>query len=135
MRIVLVRPWTDAHGGGGCCGGDARDGVCFDGRVDGQRRDHADAELVGAAFRRLREELPEADVQVVGAGNTAYLIPSSFRAVLRRRGVLAAVREANRATSPGAVLVDGERIGDLATLGVDGLVGEVRRRTERVARI
>ncbi len=27
VRVVLVRPWTDAHAGGGCCSGDPRYGV------------------------------------------------------------------------------------------------------------
>lgn len=128
LRVVLVRPWTDAHGGTGCCGGDARDGICFDGRVDGPREHDAEVGLVAEAYLRLRTELPEVDVQIVGADNTAYLLPSVFRAVRRRRGTWAALREANAATAGGSVLVDGERVGDVAALGVDGVVTEVRRR-------
>lgn len=130
MQIVLVRPWTDAHAGTGCCGGDARDGICFEGRVDGPREHGGEVELVGAAFRRLRGELPDVDVQIVGANNTAYLVPSTFRAVRRNRGLIAALRETNRATTAGSVLVDGERIGDLTVLGVDGVLREIIRRDQ-----
>lgn len=133
MRVVLVRPWTDAHGGTGCCSGDARDGICFDGRVDGPREHDVEVGLVAEAYLRLRAVLPGADVQIVGVSNTAYLLPSAFRAVRRRRGVWAAVREMNRATTAGSVLVDGERIGDVGTLGVDGVVAAVRRRVAAVA--
>jgi hypothetical protein len=126
--VVLVRPWTDAHGGTGCCGGDVRDGICLDGRVDGSHERDAEVELVAQTYLRLRHELPGLDVQVVGAGNTAYLLPSVFRAVRRRRGVLAALREMNRATTAGSVLVDGERVGDVVALGPGGVVAEVRRR-------
>ena len=128
VRVVLVRPWTDAHGGSGCCGGDARDGICFEGRVDGPREHDAEVNLVAEAYLRLRREMPEIDVQIVGADNTAYLLPSVFRAVRGRRGTLAALREVNRATTGGSVLVDGERVGDVTELGTDGVVREVRRR-------
>lgn len=130
MRVVLVRPWTDAHGGTGCCSGEARDGICFDGRVDGPRAHDHEVSLVGETFRRLRAELPGVDVQIVGAGNTAFLLPSTFRSVRRSRGLVAALREANRATTAGAVLVDGERVGDMAELGVEGVLAAVRRRAE-----
>jgi len=128
VRVVLVRPWADAHGGIGCCGGDARDGICLEGRVDGPRVHNAEVNLVAEAYLRLRREMPEVDVQIVGADNTAYLLPSVFRAVRGRRGTLAALREVNRATTAGSVLVDGERIGDVTELGADAVVEEVRRR-------
>ncbi len=128
MRVVLVRPWTDAHGGTGCCSGDARDGICFDGRVDGAHEHDYEVSVVGESFRRLREELPDVDVQIVGADNTAFLLPTTFRAVYRSRGFLAALREANRATTAGSLLVEGERVGDISRLGPDGVVEEVRRR-------
>ncbi len=128
MRVVLVRPWTDAHGGSGCCSGEARDGICFDRRVDGAHEHDSETGLVAQAYLRLRDELPEVDVQVVSVGNTAYLLPSTFSAVRRRRGVVAGIRAAARATTAGSVLVDGERVGDVLTLGPDGVVAEVRRR-------
>lgn len=127
VRVVLVRPWSDAHGGTGCCSGDARDGICFDGRVDGPREHDAEVGLVAEAYHRLRSELPDVDVQIVGANNTAFLLPSVFRAVRRRHGALAALREMNRATAPGSVLVDGRRVGDVVALGPDGVVSVVRR--------
>ena len=127
-RVVLVRPWTDAHGGSGCCSGDARDGICFDGRVDGPREHDPEVGLVAQAYLRLRDELPYVDVQIVSLNNTAFLLPSVFRSVRRRHGVLRALRETNRATTAGAVLVDGERLGDVAQLGPEGVVAAVRDR-------
>ena len=126
---MLVRPWTDAHGGTGCCSGDAPDGICLEGRVDGPREHDAEVGLVAETYLRLRAELPGIDVQIVGADNTAYLLPSVFRSVRRRRGTWAALREMNRATTAGSVLVDGERVGDVAILGPEGVVDEVRRRS------
>ena len=127
-RVVLVRPWTDAHGGSGCCSGDARDGICFDGRVDGPREHDPEVGLVAQAYLRLREELPYVDVQIVSLNNTAFLLPTAFRSVRRRHGVLRALRETNRATTAGSVLVDGERVGDVAQLGPAGVVAAVRER-------
>ncbi len=128
VRVVLIRPWTDAHAGGGCCGGDIRDGVCLDGRLGSGEAVEADAGLVAQAYLRLQQDLPEVDVQIVGVHNTAYLLPSVFRALRARHGVLAALRGMNRATTAGAVLVDGESVGDLDDLGVEGALAEVRRR-------
>jgi hypothetical protein len=132
LRVVLVRPWTDSHGGSGCCSGESRDGICFEGRVDGPHEHDAEVGLVSQAYLRLRADLPDADVQLVSANNSAYLLPSVFRTVRRKRGLLAALRETNRATTAGAVLVDGERVGDVTTLGADGVVAEVRRRAEQL---
>ena len=126
--VVLVRPWSDAHGGG-CCGGDPHGGICLEGAVDTPREHGADTGVVAHTYLRLREEVPDADVQIVSAANTAYLLPRVFGAVRRRRGLLAALREANRATTAGSVLVDSERLGDLAELGADRVVAEVRRRS------
>lgn len=128
MRVVLVRPWTDAHAGGGCCGGEARDGIVLEpGAVSAHRHDPG-LLTVAAAYRLLRAELPDADVQVVGAANTAYLLPSTFRAVRRRRGTLRAVLAAARSTRAGAVLVNGEVVGDIADLGPEGVLARVRLR-------
>lgn len=127
--VVLVRPWTDAHGGTGCCSGDARYGICLDGRVDVRHEHDAEVGLIAETYLRLRAELPDVDVQIVGANNTAYLLPRVFRTVRRRRGTWAALREMNRATTAGSVLVDGERVGDVVALGPDGVVDEVRRRS------
>lgn len=129
-QVVLVRPWTDGHGGGGCCGGEVRDGVCLDGRRAPGGTSPA-VDQVAETWRRLRDELPEVDVQLVDAGNAAYLLPSTFRAVRRRAGVLAGLRAAMGATAAGAVLVDGDRVGDLVDLGPDGVVAEVLARLAR----
>ncbi len=127
-RIVLVRPWTDAHAGGGCCSADPHHGVTLERTA--ASRGHVDpvAALVGEVYRRLRAAHPEADVQVVSPSNTAYLLPSTFRAVRRRSGVLTALREAARSTTAGAVLVDGVRLGDIEALGVDGVLRSVEDR-------
>ena len=129
-HVVLVRPWTDAHGGTGCCSGEARDGICLDRKLDGAHEHDAEVGLVAETYLRLRAELPDVDVQIVGAGNSAYLLPSVFRFVRRRRGTMTALREMNRATTAGSVLIDGERLGDVVELGIDGVVAAVRRRSQ-----
>ncbi|MBD8870579.1 hypothetical protein [Nocardioides donggukensis] len=123
-RVVLVRPWVDARAGGGCCGGEVSDGVCLEGTHDTEA---VASDPVGEAYRRLRAALPDVDVQVVDAGNTAWLLPSTFRAVRRRAGVAAGLRAAVGSTTAGAVLVDGDRVGDLGDLGPDGVVAAVQR--------
>lgn len=132
MRVVLVRPWTDAHAGSGCCSGEARHGICLDrpasGSVEAGHGHDPEVVLAGEAFRRLRAEFPDVDVQLVGAGNTAYLLPSVFRQVRRRSGLVAALRASARATTAGAVLIDGCRVGDLSRLGVEGVLAEVGAR-------
>lgn len=134
-RVVLVRPWTDGHGGG-CCGGEVRDGVCLDGRrapsAPGGAVGPADAadpgegapDPVGAAWRALRAALPEADLQVVDAGNP-WLAAHVLGAVRRRDGLVAGLRAAVGSSSAGSVLVDGRRVGDLEELGTDGTVAAV----------
>jgi hypothetical protein len=129
--VVLVRPWTDGHGGGGCCGGQVRDGVCLDGsrhRTDAPT--DAAVDPVGEAWRALRAQVPQVDVQVVDAGNTVWLLPHVFTAVRREAGVRAGLRAALGSTAAGAVLVDGRRVGDLEQLGADGVVAAVRARME-----
>lgn len=126
-RVVLVRPWRDARLGSSCCG-DARHGICFDERVDISTEHDAEGDLVAQIYLRLREELPDVDVQIVGAENTPYLVPTVFRAVHRRRGLRAALAEINRATTAGSVLLNGERAGDVITLGAGGVVKEIRSR-------
>jgi len=126
--VVLVRPWSDARAGGGCCGGGTREGVCLERSPAACPADspesHAKAahDPVATAWRELRAARPELDVQLVNAGNTAFLLPFAFRSVRRRAGVVAGLRAAARATTAGAVLVDGERVGTLDELGVDGLL-------------
>ncbi len=130
-KVVLIRPWTDAHAGGGCCGGEVRDGVCLDGRLDRREAPStgSEAELLAQTYLRLQDDLPDVDVQIVGVDNTVYLLPSVFRALRPQHGVLGALRRMNRATRAGGVLVDGESIGDLIDLGVQGTLDAVRRRS------
>ena len=82
---------------------------------------------VGAAYRALRGELPDLDVQVVDVANTAWLLPAVLRRARARVGTLGALRCALGATRAGSVLVDGQRVGDLEELAPDELVAVVRR--------
>ncbi len=130
VRVVLVRPWSDRRGGAGCCGGDAAHGVCLERTA--ASTGHDDSHLLGLTYQRLRAELGDAvDVQIVSAGNTAYLVPATFRAVRRRRGTWAALRAALTSTAHGVVLVDGDRLGDLAELGSDAVLRAVVGRLVR----
>ena len=129
MQVVLVRPWTDAHGGTGCCGGDVRDGICLDRRVGTVRTHDAETGLVAETYLRLRQDLPEVDVQIVGADNTVYLLPRVFRSIRARQGTVAALRGLNRATRAGSLIVEGESVGQISELGVEGALQEVRRRS------
>ena len=117
--------------------------------ADGNRDKTADAPLVAvlAADTDFHEQLPRTFPHFPGArdlfaGDDASReqvarfyathraeLPSVFRSVRRRRGTWAALREMNRATTAGSVLVDGERVGDVAILGPEGVVDEVRRRS------
>ena len=128
VRVVLVRRWRDAHSGGGCCGGDVRAGVCQDHGVgaDDLETERA-SDQVAATYRRLRQDAPEVDVQVVGADNLAYLLPASFLAARRRVGTPAALRQAVRSTTAGAVLVDGVVAGHVDELGPDGVLAVIRQ--------
>ncbi len=92
---------------------------------DPAAHDPAAHDPVAAAWRRLREQRPRVDVQVVDAGNTAWLLPWSFREVRRRFGTAAGLRAALRSTTAGAVLVDGVRVGRLEELGPDGVLAAV----------
>lgn len=116
-RVVLVRPWTDARSGGGCCAGP----------VPRPHAHDASSDPVGAAYRALRGELPDLDVQVVDVANTAWLLPAVLRRARARVGTLGALRCALGATRAGSVLVDGQRVGDLEDLSPDELVAVVRR--------
>lgn len=130
-RVVLVRPWTDAHATSGCCSGDARYGVCLEDRLDHEHGSEESAARLGEVYRALRSTYPGVDVQIVGASNTAYLLPTMYRAARTRSGRLEALRHAARSTTAGSVLVDGERVGDLDELGPDGVLEAVRARLVR----
>jgi len=124
-RVILVRPWSAGHAAGGCCSGDPA-GVADECGPVGHR-DPASAQA-GACYLALRERLPEVDVQVVSAGNAPYLLPALYRSARASTGVLGSLRAAVRGPGPGAVLVDGERVGDLDQLGPDGVLGAVSAR-------
>lgn len=126
-RVVLVRPWVDGHGGGGCCGGEVRDGIC----LDGLRHPHVATaattravDAVGEVWRALREAVPEVDVQVVDAGNP-WLTAHVLGVVRRREGWWAGLRAAARSSTAGSVLLDGRPVGDLEELGPAGVVAAV----------
>lgn len=122
--MVLVRPWRDARGGTGCCAGDARHGVVLE-RAAGAPGACAEADAVAAVYLRIRAERPDIDVQVVDAGNTAWLLPAAYRAARRRLGRVASVRAALRAPAAGAVLVDGLRVGEVDRLGGPGVMSRL----------
>ena len=123
VQVVLVRPWTDGRGGGGCCGGEVRDGVCLDGA--GVAGTPPAVDLVARTWQRLRAELPEVDVQLVDAGNTAYLVPARSGRYVAGPGCWPGCGPRSSRTTAGAVLVDGERVGDLDDLGPDGILKAV----------
>jgi hypothetical protein len=129
--VFLVRPWRDAHGGGGCCGGDLRGGVCLDHPVGHEHVDPAatpvPADVVAQTYRLLCAELTGTDVQIVSAGNVAYLLPASLRAARRHSAWGQALRHALRSTTAGAVVVDGVVVGDVETLGPQGVLAAVRQ--------
>lgn len=124
---MLVRPWRDAHGGGGCCGGDVRGGICFERKVGADEHHEAPVDVVAAAYQMLRQHAPWADVQIVSASNAAFLVPASFRDARRKEGTVAALRHAVRSTTAGAVLVDGVVVGDIERLGAQGVLDAVRQ--------
>jgi len=73
-------------------------------------------------YRQVAASVPAADIQVVSATNTAYLLPWAYRSARMRCGRFAALRLAMRATVPGAAIVDGLPVGDVETLGADGII-------------
>lgn len=127
-RVVLVRPWVDAHGGAGCCSGDTRSSIGLDEPVTAPVEHVHSTRVVGRSYERLRAALPEVDVQIVSSSNTVYLLPRALRAAGRGDGLRAALRRANQATRPGSLLVDGEYVGDVEELGPEGVVAAVRER-------
>lgn len=126
-RVLLVRPWRDAHGAGGCCSGDVRGGICFEHKVGEHEQHDLSADVVAGTYRLLRRELPAVDVQIVSASNSAFLVPASFRDARRHTGTRAALRHALRSTTAGAVLVDGVIVGDVEQLGPAGVLQAVRQ--------
>lgn len=131
-RVVLVRQWRiTSLSGGGCCSVDAA-GV-RDAPRPQVREAHEDGEhdSVATAYRMLRERLPDVDVQVVTADNTGFLLPATYGRARARLGRLAAIREAVRSTTAGAVLVDGQFVGEIDQLGATGVLREVTARKGR----
>ena len=111
VRVVLVRPWVDGRGGGGCCGGEVRDGVApapleRGRRLDVEARPHDHADATTRVYRRLRQDHPDADTQVTPANNV-WLLGWAFGRVRADHGALRAASAAAVAMRPGAVLVDG----------------------------
>ncbi len=127
-RVLLLRPWVDAHAGSGCCSGDARDAIGLELRAGGPVEHPHATRVLAQAYRQVRELLPDVDVQIVSAGNTVYLLPTVLRGLRRGGGPRAALRRANQATRPGSLLVDGDYVGDVVDLGADGVVRVVRER-------
>jgi hypothetical protein len=127
-RVVLVRPWVDAHAGGGCCSGDTRDAIGLDRHAAGAVEHPYATRVLGQAYTRLRRDLPDVDVQIVSSSNTVYLLPSVWRARRVGERLRTTLKRANQATRPGSLLVDGDYVGDVADLGPGGVVDVVRAR-------
>jgi hypothetical protein len=109
--------------GGGCCSAGA-DGVCLD-RPEAAHSDSSDT-VFAATYRLLRERLPEADVQIAASSNTIFLVPSSYRAARRNNhNRFESFRRAMASTTAGTVLVDGEILGDIESMGADAVLGKV----------
>lgn len=125
-----MRPWVEAHGGSGCCSGDTREAIGLEGRTHGATEHPYETRVLARAYSRLRDELPDVDVQIVSSSNTAYLVPTVLRGV-HRHGLWEALRRTNAATRPGALLVDGDYAGDIVELGPSGVVATVRALTSR----
>ncbi len=105
-RVLLVGPWRAGSAGGGCCGGDPAGLVDHDHDVSPERTEAAAAADVVRALRHA--VTPGVDVQLVDPRNTVYLVPSVFRDARRSgAGVVAALVEAMRATTPWALVIDG----------------------------
>lgn len=106
-RVLLVRQWDEQTSSSGCCG---RAGDVTTESPRDHESGHARAcmEATGAAYRSLRAALPAADVVIVDPRNWAWLVPAVMRDA-RQRGLsrVDAVRQAVRATTPGALVVDG----------------------------
>lgn len=111
-RVLLVRQWDQQVGGSGCCG--RFTGATLESlhapECDPWAHARTDMEVMGAAYRALRERYPEdqVDVTIADPRNTAWLLPAVWRDA-RRRGLgrAAALRQVHRATSPRAVVCDG----------------------------
>lgn len=105
-RVLLVREWDSQVGGSGCCGrlGGGSELGCTNEFA------HAREGMVamGAVYRALRQELPEADLTVVDRRNTVWLLPTLVRDA-RRRGLGwgAVVRQLTMATRDTAIVADG----------------------------
>lgn len=111
-RVLLVRQWDQQVGGSGCCGrfsSVAAESLCPT-REDPYAHARVDMELMGEIYRALRARHTEdaLELTVVDPRNTAWLLPTVWRDARRRGlGLLDALRQVHRATSPRAVICDG----------------------------
>lgn len=121
MQVILVRPWRSATISGGCCSA-APDSVALEDTV---HTGHRTGDVFAETYRLLREQLPGVDVQMVSSENTVFLLPSSYKAARRTHGPMWALRRAVLSTTAGAVLVDGEVVGDVESLGPDAVLERV----------
>ena len=122
VRVVVVRPWVDGRGGGGCCGGEVRDGIAppplarDSGRhhpTDGHAHVHEHIDATTEVYRRLRADHPGIDIQVTPANNV-WLLGWAFRRVRASHGpLLRGAGAAAVAMRPGAVLVDGVAVAQI----------------------
>lgn len=121
IQVVLVRPWRDAAAGGGCCSASPES----IGLENTTHAGHRTGDVFAQTYRLLREQLPGVDVQMVSSNNSVYLLPTSYRAARRHHGRLRSMRRAALSTTAGAVLVDGEVVGDVESLGPEAVLAKV----------
>lgn len=115
-RVLLVRQWDQQVGGSGCCGrlssatlDTLHDPDCATRTDDPWAHAREDMEAMGRVYRALRDRLPAGvELTVADPRNTAWLLPAVWRDARRRGlGVLDALRQVHRATSPRALVCDG----------------------------
>jgi hypothetical protein len=136
MEIFLIRPWRDSAAAGGCCSAGpaaVRFETAAHGNTSGQAHRHGDG--FAETYRLLRTRAPGADVQMVAASNTLFLLPATYRAARRHRGRLSSLARAIRSTTAGVAIMDGEVIGSIEQLGPAGVVDAALERAAALDRV
>lgn len=129
-RVLLVREWDTSMSGSGCCGRLSNDAVqtLADDAANPYGPVRADMRRVGAAYQALRERFAdeELEITVVDPRNGIWLVPAIWRDA-RHRGLSAreALRQANAATAPCALVCDGLVLGVAASADPRAVVAAV----------
>lgn len=128
-HIILVRPWRDHHAGPSCCGATPSQPLTYEAlphhhaEVTHGPGDQSDESRLGACYRLARQAFPASDVQIASANNVVWLLPAVFRQS-RNQGCsrTQAAQRAIRATTAGAVLVNGDVIANVADASAEAIV-------------